>query len=248
LSVSCTIVRTTKTDQLTKHTRIKFYERDVSWLTSSISAKSSTSCRRGFEQRPSARMRFVISFPRRTTIPTILVTASKALPKSMSGQLPKASSHSRQASSPNRLAHPANATAVPVFIAGLTAGGFAVYVWKPSINAKSVRRWQDSLGFLVERYRKPQSPIGLGAGRTSDAGPGDHPRRYQRDLPGQRRSSTHGVIAWCRRVDQEQAGNRAGRRRNAGPSAPATRHRRAQRNISSSRALNRTNNSARSGR
>jgi hypothetical protein len=31
-----------ETDQLTKHTRIKFYERDVSWLTSSISAKSST--------------------------------------------------------------------------------------------------------------------------------------------------------------------------------------------------------------
>ena len=51
LSVSCTIARTTKTDQLTKHTRIKFYERDVLWLTSSISAKSSTSCRRGFEQR-----------------------------------------------------------------------------------------------------------------------------------------------------------------------------------------------------
>ena len=37
----------------------------------------------------------------------------------------------------------------------------AVYVWKRSINANGVRRWQDSLGFLVERYRKPQSTIGL---------------------------------------------------------------------------------------
>ena len=31
MSVSCTIIRTTKTDQLTKHTRITFYERAVSW-------------------------------------------------------------------------------------------------------------------------------------------------------------------------------------------------------------------------
>ena len=39
--------------------------------------------------------------------------------------------------------------------------GLAVYVWKRSINANGVRRWQDSLGILVERYRKPQSTIGL---------------------------------------------------------------------------------------
>jgi hypothetical protein len=37
----------------------------------------------------------------------------------------------------------------------------AVSIWKRSINANSVRRWQDSLGFLVERYRKPQSIIEL---------------------------------------------------------------------------------------
>ena len=155
LSVSCTIARTTKTDQLTKHTRIKFYERDVSWLTSSISAKSSTSCRRGFEQRPSARMRFVISFPRRTTIPTILVTASKALPKSMSGQLPKASSHSRQASSPNRFAHPANVAAVPVFIAGLTAGGLLFTFGNPPSTPRASDDGRTALAFLLNGTGSP---------------------------------------------------------------------------------------------
>ena len=84
----------------------------MQWLISSISVKSSSWRRGCFDHQPRVPMKSVISFlPRTEIIPAIRATASRASRKSTNGSLPKASSRSRQAFSPDAVAAPSSISA-----------------------------------------------------------------------------------------------------------------------------------------
>jgi len=78
------------------------------WLISSISVKSSSWRRGCFDHQPRVPMKSIISFLPRTEIPAIRATASRASRKSTNRSLPKASSRSRQAFSPDAVAAPSS--------------------------------------------------------------------------------------------------------------------------------------------